>query len=539
MLGGDVPGARAVGGGGRGGGVGGMSAAALADPTLLEDMAPERLRALDGPGVEALVRRLARAGVTGVDLDFRLGDIKKETKATLKRMHDVYKAERRAMSRARPAVGAGLELDQMFEPPEGEDRAEILRNIRAAMVTKASGPDDEETIPPLVGNVEIALRMGCGLIYPDFLLNLLTSKPETADGSPVEDTVCNQVHSRLTLDFSAAFAKDAVFTQIDVQAARRQYHPVRDYLLGLVWDGTPRLDDWAPRLLGAENTPYHRAVGAYTLCGAVQRALYPGSQHDHMTIFEGYQGMRKSTAVKMLSPNERWFLDKGFNVHDLDKTSEAIQGAWIVEVGELKGMKMVDAETLKQWLTQTKDHFRPSYGHHSKDYWRQCIFIGTTNRNRYLVDETGGRRFLPVECRAIDINALVMERDQLWAEAVARMTAPGVTSAWSLFQDIEKMGKAVQESRRQEDVWADDIRTFLDGKVRVHTCEIRKHLGFADAKELPHNVDGRIAAVVRTLPGWGESKDVKIDGVNRKGYAFGGLPYDSGSIPEAPGGSVG
>lgn len=537
MFGGDVPEAPAGGsGGGAGGGVGGMSAAALADPDLMQDMAPERLRALDGPGVEALVRRLARAGVTGLDLDRHLKAIKDETKDSVVKMRDVYKAEKRVMARAKSAsaAGAGLELDPMFEPPEGEDRAEILRGIREAMRTKAVGPEGEEEVRPLVGNVEVALRMGCGRVYPEFRFNELTSKVETHNGDAVTDGVCNQLHSRLTLDFDAAFTKDAVFTQVDVQAARSTYHPVREYLDSLEWDGEKRLDDWVPRLLGAENTPYHCAVGGLVLCGGVERAYRPGCKQDYMSILEGGQGIGKSKAIRMLVPNQAWFLDKGFNVHDLDKTSENIQGAWIVEVGELKGMKMVDADALKQWLTQEQDHLCLKYVRRSQDFPRQCIFIGTTNRNRYLNDETGGRRFLPVQCGRIDVNGIIKERDQLWAEAVHLLHAEGVESAWSLYPSIEAMGKVVQASRRPDDPWTDSIMEFLEGKTRVHTAAIRAHLGFKEAKDIPYGCDGRIAGVMQGVHGWCGPKGVKIDGRNLNGYAVKGLPDEDEEIPPAP-----
>ena len=269
MFGGEVPEAPMGGsGGGAGGGLGGVSAAALADPTLLEDMTPERLRALDGPGVEALVRRLARAGVVGLDLDRNLRAIKDETKDSVVKLREVYRAEKRVMARAKlaSAAGVGLELDPMFEPPEGEDRAEILRGIRGAMRTKAVGPEGEEEVRTLAGNVETAFRMGCGLVYPRLRLNLLTGRPETGDGAELDDTTLARMHSRLTLDFDADFSHAVVRIQSGAQAARDSYHPIRDYLDGLAWDGTPRVMDWAHRLLGVDNTPYHSAVGGLMLC---------------------------------------------------------------------------------------------------------------------------------------------------------------------------------------------------------------------------------------------------------------------------------
>ena len=166
-----------------------------------------------------------------------------------------------------------------------------------------------------------------------------------------------------------------------------------DWLDSLKWDDKPRLDTWLPEYLGAENNTYTREVGRCWLLGAVARAYQPGIKFDWMLVLEDPQGVGKSTALQVLSND--WFdTVTSFNGKDpLDK----IQGRWIIEIEELDAFNKSEVDSIKSFLTNTNDRYRPAYGHFTIDHPRTCVFAGTTNKNEYLRDETGNRRFWPIQ----------------------------------------------------------------------------------------------------------------------------------------------
>ena len=197
------------------------------------------------------------------------------------------------------------------------------------------------------------------------------------------------------------------------------FHPVRNYLEALNWDGVPRLDGFLRSYFAAAgDDKYLAAVGAKFLISAVARILHPGSQVDHVLVLEGEQGTGKTSSVRILG--RKWVADGLPNLHDKD-SAIYLQGVWIVELPELAAIRRTgDLESIKAFLSRTSDRFRPPYGRRTVDIPRQCVFIATTNETEYLRDPTGNRRFWPVHCGAIGLAALARDCDQLWAEAVAR-----------------------------------------------------------------------------------------------------------------------
>ena len=195
-------------------------------------------------------------------------------------------------------------------------------------------------------------------------------------------------------------------------------HPVRDYLTALVWDGISRLDSWLITYLDAEDTPLIRAIGSRWMISAVARIMQPGAKVDHMLILEGPQGGKKSSALKTLAGAE-WFTDELAEIGSKD-AAQQMRGIWIIEIAELDAISRAEVSRIKAFLTRTTDRYRPPYERYVVEVPRQCVFAGSVNPETYLRDETGNRRFWPVRCGSIDIDALRHDRDQLWAEAVAR-----------------------------------------------------------------------------------------------------------------------
>ncbi len=204
----------------------------------------------------------------------------------------------------------------------------------------------------------------------------------------------------------------------------RSFHPVRDYLEGLPdWDGVPRIEGLFQRCFETEDSPYIRAVARKVFAAAVARIYCPGIKFDSIPVFDGAQGIGKSTLFRMLAGPE--FYSETLSLTDMnDKAgAEKLQGVWIAEIGELAGMKKADIEKVKAFLSTADDKYRPSYGKVVESHPRQTVIIATVNGERgYLRDVTGNRRFWIVKCRQqeavrrFDISSA--ERDQIWAEAI-------------------------------------------------------------------------------------------------------------------------
>lgn len=240
-------------------------------------------------------------------------------------------------------------------------------------------------------------------------------------------------------------------------------HPVRDHLGALAWDSLPRIETWVCRYLGAEDTAFNRSVGALWLISAVARIFRPGVKADHMLVLEGPQGARKSTALKILA-GEEWFTDE---LPDLGSKDAAMhmQGVWIIEIAELDAIGKAEVSHIKAFLTRTTDRFRPPYGRYTIEVPRSCVFAGTVNPDTYLRDETGNRRFWPVRCGTIDIDALARDRDQLWAEAVARFREGAIW--WIDKPELLEAAKGEQDKRYQGDVWGELIDRWITHEVRT------------------------------------------------------------------------
>jgi predicted P-loop ATPase len=280
---------------------------------------------------------------------------------------------------------------------------------------------------------------------------------------------------------------------VQTVARENRVHPVRDFLKTLKWDGTPRLDAWLTRYLGVEDTPYARAVGSCFLISAVARIFVPGCQADHMLILEGPQGLLKSSALRVLA--DPWFTDSLSRVGTKDAAME-IAGAWLIEMSELDAMTRAGNSAIKSFVTRRVDRFRLPYGRRVIQRRRQCVFAGTINpAGNYLKDPTGARRFWPVECGAIDRDSLAQDRDQLWAEAVARFR--GGAPWWLDTPELVALATAEQDLRFPRDPWADHVAEWLIGRDDVSVGEVlTSALGIAAANQ-SHSAEIRIAIILK------------------------------------------
>jgi predicted P-loop ATPase len=255
---------------------------------------------------------------------------------------------------------------------------------------------------------------------------------------------------------------------IQTIARENPVHPVRDYLNALRWDGTPRLDRFLTRYFGVEDSPYVQAVGSRFPISAVARVFQPGCQADHMLILEGPQGILKSSALRALA--DPWFTDRISRLGGKDSSME-VAGVWLIEMSELDALTTATTSAIKSFVTRQHERFRPPYGKHVINKRRQCVFAGSINpRGGYLKDSTGARRFWPVTCGVIDLEALVRDRDQLWAEAVVRFKAGDPW--WLESPELRALATAEQEARFEADAWMEKVGDWLDRRNDVSVGEV-------------------------------------------------------------------
>jgi predicted P-loop ATPase len=282
---------------------------------------------------------------------------------------------------------------------------------------------------------------------------------------------------------------------VQAEAAEHRFHPIREYLESLRWDGDQRIDAWTNVYLGASSSEYAAAVGARWLIGAVARVMKPGCKNDCALILEGPQGARKSTALRVLGGS--WFTDDVAEVGSKDSQLQ-IRGVWIIEWAELDAMSRVDVAKIKAFMSRSTDRFRPPYGHRLIELPRESVFAGTTNGDSYLRDETGGRRFWPIRCGGIDIDGLARDRDQLWAEAVARFRKG--ESWWLDKQFLVEAAELEQAERYEGGIWDGIIPAWITGRQSVSIDEV---LAGCIAKPAERWTQADRNAVGRTLRGLG------------------------------------
>ena len=255
--------------------------------------------------------------------------------------------------------------------------------------------------------------------------------------------------------------KDRIFDAVNVVAQQNKFHPVRDYLEGCTWDGVPRVETLLIDYLGADDNAYVRAVTRKTLVAAVARIYRPGCKFDYMLTLRGKQGIGKSALIGKLGGP--WFSDTFTTMQGKD-AYEQVLGVWLMEVGELAGMRKAEAETIKLYISKQTDRFRPAYGRRTQEFPRQCIFIGTTNEQQFLRDTTGNRRFwvvdTPNEPRLDFWEDLTPEKVRsIWGEAVELYKAG---EALYLPKELERTAREVQESYEEENPRAGIIAEYLE-----------------------------------------------------------------------------
>jgi predicted P-loop ATPase len=247
---------------------------------------------------------------------------------------------------------------------------------------------------------------------------------------------------------------------IHLVARNRSFHPIKQYLELQKWDGKRRLNTWLARVLGVPQNRYHAMVGRKFLLSMVARVYRPGCKVDYTMVAVGKQGKLKSTVASILAG--KWFSDNLPSLRNEKDAALHLNGKWLVEISELAAIRKQDDEHVKAFLVRQVDKYRPPYGENEVEEPRQCVFFGTTNRDDFLHDETGARRYWPVTVIKIDLEWLRKHRDQLFAEA--RVCFNKGENWWPTDEWEEAFAKPEQDKYQESDeVWEEAIKRYVEG----------------------------------------------------------------------------
>lgn len=322
--------------------------------------------------------------------------------------------------------------------------------------------------PKHAGNIRRAVELlGHELTHNQFSDKMLI------DGVTMEDRQVNSLLLKIEHEYRFQPPESYFRMVVEDMAWKNGFHPVKDYLEPLVWDGVPRIDTWLIDYADAADTEYVRAVSSIFMIAAVRRVMQPGAKYDEMLILEGVQGVGKSSATQALCPDPTWFVDDiPLNLR-AQQLIEATLGKWIVEASDLAGKRKTEIEHLKAMLSRQVDGpARMAYAHMPVERPRHFVLIGTTNSEVYLNDPTGARRFWPITVgKRFNVEKIIENRDQMWAEAKMR-EARG--DSIRLPEALWPAAAIEQEKRREMDPWEiiirEDLAQILPDSAGIRRC---------------------------------------------------------------------
>ena len=385
------------------------------------------------------------------------------------------------------STGASMDGSTVLYEPQGDRTLGYLHCSHASCATRTV-PDvlalfsDEElgtTVRPMralrnhsyLSAVTIVEQNLKGVVGGPLSLNEMTATPMVG-ARPLVDADFSRIRGEIERHFVGGEDKDGnklglslclddVRNAVLQAALASPYHPVRQYLNGLQWDGEARLSRYAVEILGAAPTPLNTAMLRKWFISAVARPLKPGCKVDTVLILVGAQGARKSTTFSVLV-GEEYFVDSPIDVSSKDAFG-VLRRAWILEWAELESMQRArNGDAAKAFITSTVDTYRPAYGRLDVQVARTGVIVGSTNQDEFLTDETGNRRYWPVTVGKIDIDKLRVWRDQLWAEAVVAYRAG--ESWWLDSAQDQDLAKA-QEAHVVTDAWETPVYAWTNSHL--------------------------------------------------------------------------
>jgi predicted P-loop ATPase len=356
-----------------------------------------------------------------------------------------------------PGVGRGR---PKRKPPAGVE-LEVWGGLRKRA-------RDEVPLQSL-GNASVVLegdsRWAGRIWFDEMAEQVFVDDQELSD--EIERELACWMEAHYNLQIGSNIAHEALCTV----AARHKRHPLKERLeeMAEAWDGTPGADSWLSKYLGAPDDDLHAAMGRAWLVAAVARCYIPGAKVDVCPILVGPQGALKSSALRVMAIEDRWFSDShlDFNYGIADAYQALHSGAWVFEMAELDGMtRAKEMSTVKAFLSSSEDRFRKSYGRNIITRKRRCIITASTNEAGFLRDATGSRRFWPIRVGTIDLAGLKAAVPALWGEAVHWFRGGEV---WHLSAEMETKRSALAEAYQVVDPWAEAVLKYGHSQVSPFT----------------------------------------------------------------------
>lgn len=422
----------------------------------------------------------------------------RQTMPATKAAPDTFKPQPTAQTADEPAPGAG------------SDQSREQSGLMLAVDSKGHAPFNHHNAVELITKMH---EWEDVFAYDEFaqrkmLMKVIPGTPGNPDffkPRELKDSDYTRVLRWFNLNGFLRASKNVICDAVDAACEETTIDPPRLWLTGLA-DKYPNpnmdlLNSWAIAALGAkyesdEQERYVKAVSRKWIISAVARALRPGCKADGVLIMEGMQGTGKSTALSVLA-GEDWFGDALPPMGSKD-AADYVRGKWIIELAELSNINKAEVEIVKAYISRTEERFRPAYGRSEITYPRHCVFAGTTNKSDYLRDETGNRRFWPINCGKVDIEKLKAIREELFAAAVVALNNG---EKWWLTEDEDAIARSEQGQRLSEDIWVDAIRSWMSESRRTEVTiqMVASDALLLDRSKVGRQEQNRITAALSTI----------------------------------------
>jgi len=385
--------------------------------------------------------------------------------------------------------------------------------------------DKKGKIEASLENVDTSLRASdfCGMDirFDQFRDEIMHSEPGAGQWQTFGDADYSRLRIMLEKRGFKPVGRELIRDAVLLVADENPFDSAIEWIEGLAWDGVPRIDAFLVDYFGAEASQYTTAVSRYMWTAMAGRVLAPGCKADMVPILVGRQGAGKSSGVAAMAPAPDFFAEISFHEREED-LARKMRGRLVGEIGELRGLHTRELEHIKAFITRTHENWIPKYREFAVSFPRRLLFVGTTNQQEFLADETGNRRWLPIQVDGGDVAAIERDRLQLWAEARESFRASGIA-----FREAEELSKAVHEHHMIRDAWADVVNSWLDetdilsgeinrDKKLITSMEVLIDALNFDKKHIGRREELRIGKVLQSL---GFEKAVgRQNGKNVKGW---------------------
>ena len=399
---------------------------------------------------------------------------------------------------------------------KADESAEKERKREAAKIHSVYILDRDGNGKPLASIDNFLVILENDPKFRDIKFNLLTYSPEQMRNGKMERWLdSDDAETRRYIEKEYGFhSAQKCDDALRIVFAKNQYHPIRDLVDSFEWDGVERVPHFLHTWTKCEDTAYTREVSRLIFAGGIHRLYNPGCKFDDMPVLIGTkQAEGKSTLVRWLALSDEYFSE--VNEFEGQRGIESLEGAWICEVSELLAMtKTKEQEAVKSFLTRLNDRYRMPFDKRVTDHPRQCLFIGTTNKEQFLTDKTGNRRFYPVKVNQSGYDLFEHEAEikeyirQCWAEAKAKLD-DGEMKPYA-DRDLVSVIREMQAAAVEDDYRVGMIEDYLTDKKEICVLEIwQRALKMSEFSKPSKKDSNEIGLIMQSMPGWEKQQTVK------------------------------